>query len=120
MSSDTKRILLKVVSVIFIIFGIFSVLQAIIGLFAGSVVAIGVNVWAGLLAIIVVLLACAGGILEFVAGVHGLKGNYDKGRSIGIILLVLAVLGFIADGFKFSWDNSVASLLPVLSLGGIK
>ena len=120
MSSDTKRILLKVVSIIFILFGIFSVIQAIIGIFAGSVLAIGVNVWAGILAIILVLLGCIGGILEFMAGVMGLKGNYKKGRSIGIILLVLAVLGFIADGFSISWDNIVAILLPVLYLVGIK
>ena len=120
MSSDTKRILLKVVSIVFIIFGAFSLISAIIAVLGGGIAAAAGATGLGVFVIVAALISCAGGILEFVAGVMGLKGNYEKGRSIGIILLCLAVLGFVTSGFNISWENIVAILLPVLYLVGIK
>ena len=41
-------------------------------------------------------------------------------RTLGMILLVLAVLGLIFSGFRFTWSNVTAIVLPILYLLGAK
>ncbi|MCI6966784.1 hypothetical protein MR810_06645 [bacterium] len=118
--AGSKRTLLKVVSVLFLIFGVFSVLTAVIGILGGGLIAAAGAPGVGVVAAIAVIIGCLGGILEFVAGIKGLQNKLPQCRALGMILLVLAVLGFIFDGLKLTWDNIVAIVLPVLYLMGAK
>ena len=116
----SNRTLLKIVSVLFLIFGVFSVIRAIIGIIGGGLIAAAGAPGAGILAVILVLVACLGGILEFVAGIKGLQGKLSQCRTLGTVLLVLAALSFILNGFQFTWNNIVALVLPILYLVGAK
>lgn len=116
----SNRTLLKVISVLFLIFGIFSVITAIIGIIGGGLLAAAGAPGAGILAVLAVVIGCLGGILEFVAGIKGLQNKLSQCRTLGIILLVLAVLGFVFGGFQITWSNIAAILLPVLYLIGAK
>ena len=118
--AGSRRTLLKVVSVLFLIFGVFSVLTAVIGILGGGLIAAAGAPGVGVVAAIGVIIGCLGGILEFVAGIKGLQNKLPQCRALGMILLVLAVLGFIFDGLKLAWDNIVAIVLPVLYLLGAK
>ena len=109
----SNRTLLKVISILFLIFGVFSVITAVVGIIGGAP-------GAGILAALAVIIGCLGGILEFIAGIKGLQNKLAQCRTLGMILLVLAVLGLIFSGFRFTWSNVTAIVLPILYLLGAK
>ena len=111
----SNRTLLKVISILFLIFGVFSVITAVAGIIGGGLLA-----GAGILAALAVIIGCLGGILEFIAGIKGLQNKLAQCRTLGMILLVLAVLGLIFSGFRFTWSNVTAIVLPILYLLGAK
>ena len=52
--------------------------------------------------------------------IKGLQNKLAQCRTLGMILLVLAVLGLIFSGFRFTWSNVTAIVLPILYLLGAK
>ena len=115
----SNRTLLKVISILFLIFGVFSVITAVVGIIGGGLLAAAGAPGAGILAALAVI-GCLGGILEFIAGIKGLQNKLAQCRTLGMILLVLAVLGLIFSGFRFTWSNVTAIVLPILYLLGAK
>ena len=116
----SNRTLLKVISILFLIFGVFSVITAVVGIIGGGLLAAAGAPGAGILAALAVIIGCLGGILEFSAGIKGLQNKLAQCRTLGLILLVLAVLGLIFSGFRFTWSNVTAIVLPILYLLGAK
>ena len=69
--------LLKVTGILFIIFGAVSVVVTLIGVFMGTFfVAAGMSV-TGAVVVVGIIIMCLGGLLEFLAGIFGVK-NCDK------------------------------------------
>ena len=116
----SNRTLLKVISILFLIFGVFSVITAVAGIIGCGLLAAAGAPGAGILAALAVIIGCLGGILEFIAGIKGLQNKLAQCRTLGMILLVLAVLGLIFSGFRFTWSNVTAIVLPILYLLGAK
>ena len=116
----SNRTLLKVISILCLIFGVFSVITAVVGIIGGGLLAAAGAPGAGILAALAVIIGCLGGILEFIAGIKGLQNKLAQCRTLGMILLVLAVLGLIFSGFRFTWSNVTAIVLPILYLLGAK
>ena len=116
--AGSNRTLLKVISILFLIFGVFSVITAVAGIIGGGLLAAAGAPGAGILAALAVIIGCLGGILEFIAGIKGLQNKLAQCRTLGMVLLVLAVLGLIFSGFRFTWSNVTAIVLPILYLLG--
>ena len=118
MAKVRSSLLLKVVSIIFFIWGILFVVTQIIGLFGGSV-NLGAAVWAGAVA------GWVGAILEFICGFLGLKGRaLFLATILDIILIGLVVYSFIMSLFNgFQWTDLITLIniiLPGLYLWGVK
>ena len=118
MATVRSSLLLKIISIIFFIWGILFVMATIINLCGGSV-NLGVAVWAGAVA------GWVGAILEFVCGFLGLKGRaLFLATILDIILIGLVVYTFIMsvlDGF--AWTDCITLvniILPALYLVGVK
>lgn len=118
MAKVRSSLLLKIISIIFFIWGILFVVSTIINLCGGSV-NLGVAVWAGAVA------GWIGAILEFICGFLGLKGRaLFLATILDIILIGLVVYTFIMsvlDGF--AWTDCITLvniILPALYLVGVK
>ncbi|MCR5457027.1 MAG: hypothetical protein K6F14_03015 [Clostridiales bacterium] len=118
MAKVRSSLLLKIISIIFFVWGILFVVTQIIGLFGGSV-NLGAAVWAGAVA------GWVGAILEFICGFLGLKGRaLFLATILDIILIGLVVYSFIMSLFNgFQWTDLITLIniiLPALYLVGVK
>ena len=120
MQSAPGKGLLKVVGILFIIFGAISIIVALLGI-AGGLALSAISGILGATLIVGTIIACLGGIMEFIAGIYGVR-NCDKPEKattcvvLGIIILVLSVISLIVS--SFSWTSLFSIALPILYLIG--
>ncbi len=123
--AKTDSVLLKVVSILYIIFGGVTVL-AVLGLAGGlgsllgaAAGAVGVGIAAVGLSSLSTLLS---GVIELAAGIVGLSGRSALGRVFAWVILILAATGFIAGFVRggFNWLSLVGVVLPVLYFIGAR
>ncbi len=114
--------ILKVVSILFIIFGAIATLLSIIGL-VGSAALLGyVDALGGVLmvAMVVSLIVSA---LELILGIVGLKKCDDPSQAIFFIAtgIVLCVLGLVSIIMSFQVTSLIGFVLPLLYIiGGVQ
>ena len=111
-------LLLKIVSIIFFVWGILFVVTQIICLFGGSV-NLGAAVWAGAVA------GWVGAVLEFICGFLGLRGRaLFIATILDVILIGLVLYSFIMGVITgFQWTDLITLvnlILPALYLWGIR
>ncbi|MEG0914263.1 MAG: hypothetical protein RSG57_00745 [Christensenellaceae bacterium] len=118
-----SSVLLKVVSILFIIFGAIALIITIAGMVLGGMVA---AIGAGILAvamIIVLILALLEALLMLFAGILGVKGDKIKACTVmSIIILALSIIslimGIVQGGFQ--WTSLISIILPVLYFIGVR
>ena len=105
MKSSTKKVLRILISIVYIVWGIFSPISAIHAI-------LDLNVGA--------MISAAVGVLTLLAGIFGLIGiKKMKCRIFGIVILVFAVLGIVAALPAISVNliiNAILSWLFILCL----
>ena len=120
--------MIKVVSIIMIIFGALAVILAIIGLLGAA--ALGsmlgamdsaAGLAAGGIMAVGIIFACAAGILEFITGIVGVKNANKPEKAtalivLSVIIILLVVVNIIMSGFD--WTSILGFVLPVLLLIG--
>lgn len=120
--------LLKVVSVLFIIAGIFAVITSIFGA-AGSALLNSLGVQSGGIMIVALLISAIIGVLEIVFGSLGFKrcANAEQGQffiTAGIVLCAIQLLNMILHSIGIGFlqvFGLLGFILPVLYIvGGIK
>ncbi len=114
--------ILKVVSILFIIFGAIATIFSIIALIGSSMVS---SVFGGLGAILVVatIIALISSLLELVLGIVGLKKCADPSQANFFIVtgIVLCVLNLVSMIMSFSVLSLIGFVLPILYIvGGVQ
>lgn len=125
--------MLKVCSILMIIFGSLALLVSVLGILGmgilGGAVAgsNGAAAFAGI-ALIIFLVACAGAILELVAGIIGLKATKEPSINgikasaiLGIIILVVSVISIVyaLATSTFELTDLIGLIVPVLYVVGV-
>jgi hypothetical protein len=122
------KTLLKVVSILFIVFGAIATvvsLLAMIGTAALSALdSAGAARVVGIL-VVAILIALVGGVLDLVLGIIGLKKCGDPSKAgyfitVGIILCVLSLISMIvsAASGNFQITSLIGFVLPILYIVG--
>ena len=114
--------ILKVSSIIFIIFGAIATIFSIIALIGSSMVS---SVFGGLGAILVVatIIALISSLLELVLGIVGLKKCADPSQGNFFIVtgIILCVLNLVSMIMSFSVLSLINFVLPILFIvGGVQ
>lgn len=114
------KTMLKVVSILMLIFSSIALIVLIISL-AGSVVIASYNFGIGFILILALIISFASVIFEFIAAIIGLKfcGTPEKAGTlygIGIALIVIAAVNIILNicSDSFSVGNLIGLVLPIL------
>lgn len=125
--------LLKIVSILIIIFSVIAIVLTLFGsTFLGSLTSMAYDllgiegaVGAGLLTgSLLFVWFVAGNVLDLVAGILGVKGKFTGCKVLGIILLVFAVIGAVMNISMFDAAATiivvsiVRLILPVLYVWG--
>ncbi len=110
--NDGGKILLKVISVIFIIFGAIATVVSLIALITST--------WLGVIWVIASIILLISSIIELVIGFVGLKKSDDPSQANFFIVsgLVLVILMFVSMIMSFSAWNLIGFALPVLYIVG--
>lgn len=117
------KVLLQVVSIIFIVFGAIAIIVSIIAI-AGSALLTAYTGGMAAMLIVVSVIALASGVLELIIGIMGLKKCKDPAKANffiiwGIILCAISLISLIMSFFvAFSWTSLVGFILPVLYIVG--
>lgn len=111
--------MLKVVSILFIVFGAIATLVSLIGLFGSAVLAAATYRLAGIL-VVAMVIALISSVLELIVGIIGLKRCEDPAQSgffivTGIILCALMLISLI---MSFSFMSLIGFVLPILFIVG--
>lgn len=115
--------LLKVTSILFIIFGAYVCIAALVLLFGGAVLLSAGMGGAGALVILATLISCAGGVLELVAGIMGVIGKkIETCRILAIIILAICAINliFAIAGGSFGISTLIGLVLPILYFIGVQ
>lgn len=106
MKSSTKKVLKVIISIIYIIWGIFSPIQAfeaVLALDIGAMISAGV------------------GILTLLAGIFGLFGmKKSRCRLFGIIICVFSIVGVVAALPALNFSSIINALLAWLFIICVK
>ncbi len=116
MNAQTKKTVFKVVSIIFIVFGVIALIGAVVALI-GAFATMALHVGAGLLVLLLALIALASGLLELLAGIWGVQAkDLNKCQKIGMIVLVLTVISIILSIIQgsFGWTSLIGLVLAGL------
>lgn len=123
MANAPGKGLLKVVGILFIIFGAIAAVVSLLGLLGGGVLA-SISAEAGSVVIVAAVIGLIGAALEIVVGILGVK-NCDKPEKatmlmvFAIILIVIQAVGLILGGDLVM--TIIGLVLPILFLiGAIK
>jgi len=115
-NEKTKATVFKVVSIIFLVFGIFALITSVIAVVA-ALAAMLVKFVVGLIALLAAAVAVASGLLEFIAGLWGVKRkNLDKCYKLGVLILILTVISIVLSiiGGNFGISSIFGLILSVL------
>jgi len=117
--------LLKVVSILFIIFGVLATIASLLMVIgSAAVTALGGGAIGGILLISTILLFLVS-VLELIIGIIGVGRSGDPTKAgffivTGIILCVLAlaslIIGIASSGFQ--WQSCIGFILPILYIVG--
>lgn len=103
--AKTRNVFRIIVSIIFIIYGVFAAVSALKG------ISLSLS-WA---------LEAAIAAIVLIAGILGItKTNYNKCRVLGIIILILAIVSFVLSGFPIALTPILSIVLPILYIIGVK
>lgn len=106
MKSSTKNVLKIIISVIYIIWGIYSPIQAF-----GAVLTLNIGA----------MISAAVGILTLLAGIFGLFGmKKDKCRVFGIIICVFSLVGVVTALPTINWSSIITAILAWLFIICVK
>jgi len=116
------KLLLKVVSIICIIFGAIACIMGLVTMFGGGVFTAYFSFGLAALVVVLGLLAIIGGVLELLVGLFGLaglKGDLGKlkaGIILSIIGIAISVISMIVSIFtgSFSLTSLIGLVLPIL------
>ncbi len=120
--------LLKVVSILFIIFGAIATIISLLGLLGSAALSsMGEEVGAAIGGILMVAMVVAliSSVLELILGIIGIKKCGDPSKAgyfivVGIILVVISfvplIIGITSGGFI--WTSLVSFVLPILYIVG--
>ncbi len=116
---ESSRGMLKVVSILFIVFGAIATVFSIIGLAGSAWLSSATGGLAGIL-VVATILALILSVLELIIGIIGLKKSNDASPggffvTTGIILCVLALISII---MSFNVITLIGLVLPVLYIIG--
>lgn len=111
--------ILKVVSILFIIFGAIATVVSLIGLFGSAYLSAVSYGLAGIL-VVAMVIALIGSALELVIGIIGLKKCEDPSQANFFIVtgIVLCALNLIAMIMSFNVTSLIAFVLPILFIVG--
>lgn len=111
--------ILKVVSILFIIFGAIATVLSIIALL-GSAYLSSLSLGLGGILIVATIIALIGSALELVLGIIGLKkcDNPAQANYFIVVGIVLCVLNLVSMIMSFSFTSFIAFVLPVLYIVG--
>jgi hypothetical protein len=100
MSKKTKNVLKVLISIIYIIWGIYSPIQAFQAV-------ISLNIGA--------IISAAVGVLMLLAGIFGLFGmKKNKCRIFGIIICIFSIVGVVAGLPSLNWSSIITAVLSWL------
>ena len=114
--------ILKVVSILFIIFGAIATIFSIIALIGSTMAS---SLFGGLVAILVIatIIALISSLLELVLGIVGLKKCADPSQANFFIVtgIILCVLNLVSMIMSFSVLSLIGFVLPILYIvGGVQ
>ena len=106
MKSSTKNVLKILISIIYIVWGIYSPIQAF-----GAVLTLNIGA----------MISAAVGILTLLAGIFGLFGmKKDKCRIFGIIICVFSIVGVVTALPTLNWSSIITAVLSWLFIICVK
>ena len=114
--------ILKVVSILFIIFGAIATILSIVGLL-GSAYLSSLAFGLGGILVVAMVIALIGSALELVLGIVGLKKCDNPAQANFFIVagIVLCVLNLVSMIMSFSVTSLIAFVLPILYIvGGVQ
>ena len=114
--------ILKVVSILFIIFGAILTVVSLVGLLGSAYLTAVSYGLAGIL-VVAMVIALIGSALELVLGIIGLKKCDDPSQANFFIVagIVLCVLNLVSMIMSFSVTSLIAFVLPILFIvGGVQ
>ncbi len=114
--------ILKVVSILFIIFGAIATILSLVGLLGSAYLTAVSYGLAGIL-VVAMVIALIGSALELVLGIVGLKKCNDPSQANFFIVsgIVLCVLNLVSMIMSFSVTSLIAFVLPILFIvGGVQ
>lgn len=113
------RGILKVVSILFMVWGAIAIILSIIAIVGAAAVTVVTLGWAGfvLVAAVIVLIAS---VIQLVIGILGLKKSEDPSQANFFIVtgIVLCVLQFIGMIMHFTVTGLIGFVLPILFIVG--
>ena len=117
MTHAPGKALLKIVGILFIIFSLVTIIVALVGIFSGTAMTVSGAAGLGALMVIGTILSCSSGILQFIAGIFGVKYSDEPERAttcivLGAIIILLTLINMIWAGFH--WTQLFGLVLPVL------
>jgi hypothetical protein len=123
--------MLKVTSILMIIFGIIAIIAGIVAIVGVSALGVALGAGAGFVALMVVMgvLALVGAIIELLAGLAGRKcannpsvQGLRKCMILGIIVLALSIIALIGSGVLGALNGLgivTGLIIPILYLIGV-
>ena len=111
--------MLKVVSILFIVFGAIAIVLSIIAVLGAGVVAALAGTSATILVVAAILLLVSS-VFMLVVGIIGIKKSGDPTKAMFFIVtgIILCVLTLISMIMNFDWTSLVSFVLPVLFIIG--
>ena len=121
--AGSSRTLLKIVSIILIIFCSLTVLACILGLLGSSAAILSGFVAVGTIGIVWTIVSCFYGVIGFIAGIIGISGkNLGAGKVLVTIMIIITLVQIVAAfvNNNFAMGDLLDLVLPVLYLIGAK
>lgn len=113
--------LLKVVSILFIVFGAIATVVSVLGLVGAVWISSAVSD-VGMMLMVAMIILLFGSLLELVLGIVGLKkcGDSSKAKYFIITGIILCLIMLVSVILNFQITNLVGFVLPILYIvGGI-
>ena len=111
--------MLKVVSILFIVFGAIAIIFSIIAVLGASVAAAFAGSSVAILMVAAILLLISS-VAMLVIGIMGLKRCGDPSKAMFFIVtgIILCVLNLVSMILNFDWSSLIAFALPILYIVG--
>lgn len=118
-----SRTLLKIVSIILILFCALTVIGAILGLVGSGAAFLSGFVILGAIGLIWTIVSCFYGVIGFIAGIIGVNGrNLGAGKVLVTIMIIITLIQIVAAfvNNSFAASDLLHLVLPILYLIGAR